>query len=137
MQVVTYESANRTSGSMPVHFLRPDGGELERVVEVTENGLRIDPRAYSGIVPQFEELDRAQVHYLLLNNGSLYRVFVGRSPADRLRYGVLKSAVRIGSVSDSCFAQLVPETHNLSESQINRAIRKLLRNEQQQLKTSN
>ena len=126
MKIVSYESANRYRGSMPVHFLRLDESELERVVESTPKGLRINLEAYNKIASQTSPPSQAQVHYLLLS-GDLYRIFVGRTPTDRLQYGVAKSVVKIGSVSEESFDQLIPSVPNLTESQVNRAVRSVLR----------
>ena len=126
MKIVTYESANRYRGSMPVHFLRLDESELERVVESTPEGLRINLGAYDEIASQTSPPSQAQVHYLLLL-GELYRIFVGRTTTDRLQYGVAKSVVRLGSFSEKSFDQLIPSAPNLTESQVNRAVRRVLR----------
>ena len=126
MKVVSYESANRYRGSMPVHFLRLDESELEKVIERTEDRLKINLAAYDGIASQTGPPSQAQVHYLLFDGG-LYRIFVGRTTTDRLKYGVVKSAVRVGNFTGESFDQLVPSNPHLTESQINRAIRKVVR----------
>ena len=126
MQIISYESANRYKGLMPVHFLSLGKGELEKVIESDSDGLRINPTRYQEIAAKTSDSSQAQVHYVLLDK-DLYRIFVGRIPTSRLEYGVVKSVVRIGTVSENLFAQLIPSDGGLSESQINRSIRKAIR----------
>ena len=128
MQVNYYESAKKDDGSTPVFFLRPEEGELEGIVDTTSGDVRIIPSSYEHLAMQRVGPTNVQIHYLFLE-GKVYRIFIGRGNTEKGGYASLKRVIRIGSGPEDGFAQLVPTTPGLSESQVNRAIRRSLRKE--------
>ena len=115
MSIIKYNSIRRYGGFTPVYFV--DYGELEGRVGGSSG---IDLTDYASIAREIGENDDVQVHYLHIN-GQIIRIFIkgGEWKA--------KSAIPIGTVPQGMFRQLIPTEPGLTESQVNRAVRRTLK----------
>ncbi|MBI2654978.1 hypothetical protein HYX06_00955 [Candidatus Woesearchaeota archaeon] len=115
MSITRYESARKDGGFTPVYFV--DYGKLKsRVGGQSE----IDLADYVAIAKEIGKDDDVQVHYIH-TNGQIIRIFIkgGEWKA--------KSAIPIGTVHPERFSQVIPNKAGLTESQVNRAVRRTLK----------
>ncbi|HLC49810.1 MAG TPA: hypothetical protein VJI97_00090 [Candidatus Nanoarchaeia archaeon] len=118
MYVNKYEAPNRTWDKRPTQIVFVDATGLEG--EVLIGSERYRKLVQSEIGP----IERTQVHYALLD-GLIYRVTVGKDE----HIGI---PVRIGNdktprITPKVFGSLFPQEPELTESKVNRSIRKSLR----------
>lgn len=121
--VMMYEAARKYGGNIPIFFVNQVPTELERIVSdanLISPNFGVKTNAMPATVDA--EVQSIQIHYVLVGR-DVYRVFVGEDRGTQ----VVRSIIRIGEIKPEHFTSLYPLEAGLTESQVNRNLRRTLR----------
>ena len=124
MKIISQYESVSSNGNTPVLFIDGEESELETLVHASGNPETIKVINYEDILEQIAEKMEIQIHYLHVD-GQVFRIFIGKSEFGD--YGLIKSTIKVGNVLPQEFEAIVPKKCGLTESQVNRSIRQLLK----------
>src|SRR3989338_3592695 len=124
MIIGEYKSARRYEGVTPVFFVDRSASGLEGVVE--QENERLGMSVGDVVEMPYLEISGGACCYYVHFNGKVYRIFIGQYPSGN-NHGKIKSIIKVGDVSPDKFGKLFPREPNLTESQVNRKVRKTLK----------